>query len=484
MSITKVDDKDFHSLIEKLHNGDEKAFDEIYRRYCAPISFLCQKFCDNKEDAEEVTQDTFVIAFKKSANLRSDTLLAYLRKIAVHECFRKRDKNRLNHEYLVHSDSITDCQPELDESFLPEDALQNKELQAEFLRIINQLPKNRREMVYLYYYTGFNTEEIARLYDCTSSTVRNTLSAARSTIKSKLESTDKKYAVKGVVLTPLAAMFIMEEQVFAASYISSTVTSIAAADVAAKAAIAKSGTGYIIAACMVVVCSISVAAYIALSPNVEENAPTYEQYTALPAFEPEPPAPAPYEPAEEAEEEPYTPYEPQEYTAQTYEPPTADVPQAPPQPAYVPQPVPESEAEEEPLYAADEVYEYTPAYEPPAEEPPEPQTIEEPTTEAEPYTPEPIPEPIDRTPEILAALAAASNADGVARIIGYYGFMFDTQIHLDMLYRFYVLDDGSGDILIGIETDADGTSWRMKFTHYPNGTMPSDILQLLRFMEQ
>ena len=63
------DNKGFHDLIEKLNSGDLSAFDEIYARSCKHIAFVCSKFCDNKEDVEEVLQDTYLIAFKKAGEL-------------------------------------------------------------------------------------------------------------------------------------------------------------------------------------------------------------------------------------------------------------------------------------------------------------------------------------------------------------------------------------------------------------------------------
>jgi hypothetical protein len=53
----------------------------------------------------------------------------------------------------------------------------------------------------------------------------------------------------------------------------------------------------------------------------------------------------------------------------------------------------------------------------------------------------------------------------------------------DLLIRFYVLDDGSGDILVGTAVCADGASWAMRFTHYKNSQAPVDVRALLRFME-
>jgi len=503
--------KELHSLIEQLNNSDEKAFEEIYKRCSGHVAFVCNNFCDSKEDVEEVVQDTFLIAFKKAGTLKSETFMGYLRKIAIHESLRKRNANLRLQNYVV---SIDDEQaenlPELNIDFLPEQHLQDKESRTELLQIIKSLPVMQWEMVYMYYYANFSTKEIAHLYNCSGSNVYDHLRRARNTIKTKLEATDSKYSLKGMALAPLAAIFIIEEEIFAASYIPTAAPSIAVADAVGKTATltATSTKAYAVAVCALAVCGVSVAVYFASLSNAVEYEPTYDSYVELPMYyEEEPPTyeieePTEYEPEEEPPYEPYTPYEPQEYEAETYEPPTEEpydppildepyVPQAVEEPPYTPTPEEEPQAAQEPP----EVYEEPTVYEPPEEEPYEPQDEEEPTTEDEPFEPppdpveeepEPTPEPapIDRTPEILAALAQANNAAEVNRIIVYYGFEFAAQIHFDMQYRFYVLDDGSGDIMIGIATHTDGTGWRMRFEHFVNGTMPTDILQRLQIMEQ
>ena len=367
---------------------------------------MCQNFCDNKEDAEEVVQDTFLIAFKKSGSLKSDTLMGYLRKIAIHESLRKRKANQRLQQYVVNmEDEQTENYPEQNHDFLPEAYLQDKESRTELLRIIKSLPKKQWEMIYMYYYANFSAKEIAQLCGCSENNVHKTLSNARKTIKSKIENKDNTSTFSGMAGVPLAAILFMEEQVFAASYIpaiapcvaSAGVGIAAGADIAGKAvaATAKSTAGYIVAACVAVVCSVSVVAYVAAQLTADNHEPVYEIHT-----------PAPEEP---------------------------------------------------PLLP-----------------------IEEPIEAEEPYEPEPI----DRTPEILEALAKAETAEDVSDIIDYFGFVFATHIRVDMWYRFYVLDEGSGDILVGMSAYEDGTDWQMRFKHYLDGIMPSDTLELLQFMEQ
>ena len=60
---------DINNLIERFKDGDQVAFDEIYKRCRGHITFVCAKFLISREDIEEVVQDTFFIAFKKSGEL-------------------------------------------------------------------------------------------------------------------------------------------------------------------------------------------------------------------------------------------------------------------------------------------------------------------------------------------------------------------------------------------------------------------------------
>jgi len=419
---------DFDCLLEQLRSGDQSAFDEIYKRCSGHIAFLCSKFCNNKEDAEEVMQDTFVVAFKKSNELRGTTLLPYLRKIAVNLCYHKRNKRTRQQEYVVYSQDTHEEHAELSADFLPEECLQNKENRTELLQIIERLPQRQREMVYLYYFVDISTDEIARMLNTSTNNVYKTLHTARQTIKRKLEETDKKVIVGGVALAPLAALFLLEEQAFAASY-----TGIACVEFAGATVVATTQSVSILSvvACVATVGVICTALYFTLFQSHE---PVYE-------------TPTPDIVADEIEQH-------------------IEVPEPTPVPTPEPTPGPGPVSTPEPT--------------------PEPTPGPEPTPEPtpEPPPPDPEPPPIDRTSEILTWLTAAATAEEVNSIIDYYGFAFFDQMRSSAgdLYRFYVTDEGSGDILIGIVTDDDNSYWHMVFEHYNDGQRPLDILDLLLWM--
>jgi hypothetical protein len=92
---------------------------------------------------------------------------------------------------------------------------------------------------------------------------------------------------------------------------------------------------------------------------------------------------------------------------------------------------------------------------------------------------------IDRTDQILTALAAANAQSTLDHIIDYYGFALVGEIKssTNVLFWFYVTDEGSGDILVGVSAYEDGSHWRMHFQHYHTGQRPLDRLDLFYWRE-
>jgi len=456
----------------------------MYNRCHGHITFVCSKFVQNQEDLEEIVQDTFMIAFKKANELRAETFMAYLRKIAANLCYHKNKKTNRELEYFIQLDEKAQEHTELDDNFMPESYLQNKERQGELQRIIRRLPKKQSEMIYLYYYADFSTEEIARLLNIAAPAVRKTLQRARQTIKVKLESTGQ--VSHAIALVPLLDIFLVEEAAFAASYIGAAsggtaVAAIATTNATGAAATTTVTTPIIIAACAAVAVAITAVVYFNLQTNdaddYVQNEQVYEAAEYIPETQLSPigvetisrqdpvqeyePEPEP-EPAPTIEENIYiaTPEEPE------------------PEPEQEPQPTPEPEV------LIVEIDDYAV---PPEEPESEPELEDEPEPEPEPEPElEPEPEPIGRTPEILSALANAATNQDLNRIIRDYGFVLDIEIQVstEEQFRFYVANEGNGDILIGIADHEDESNLRMRYQFFENAQMPLDRTQLFRWMEE
>ncbi|MCL1886286.1 MAG: sigma-70 family RNA polymerase sigma factor, partial [Dehalococcoidia bacterium] len=135
---------DLSVLINRFKAGDEDAFEQIYTRCYGHVAYVCTKLCPNKSDVEEIVQDTFMAVYKMAKDLKSDTFMALLRKIAARQCYRKHKTNQ--EEYILYGDEIMELAAP-DTSSLPEAHLDIKESNEELLRIVHQLPPKQQEVV-------------------------------------------------------------------------------------------------------------------------------------------------------------------------------------------------------------------------------------------------------------------------------------------------------------------------------------------------
>ena len=479
--------KNIDELINQMQDASnralrEQAFEEIYKMYYGQVRFVCTKLCNSKEDAEEVINDTFFDLYKQAATLRSSTILALLRKIAARHSYRKYNNAKNDLENTVHADGLIEEIPEMDSDFLPEAYLANKEMQVELLRIINDLPPQQSKMIYLYFYAEINTEEIARLENCTASNVRKTLFNARNTIKSKLQ--------PSTAVVPLGALLFAEEAAFAISYASfAGVLGVACATTKVTSATAITTYVATAIACLAAISATVAVIYFTMfqqndviyTPSLPITvAEVQAEATIIRIYSEVPPRTFPQYsetiiPVAEYCDNGEAEYEVQEYVP-AYSPEPVPEPPAEPaieptvlqnEPPVVPPPdlIPEDEDEEPPPYQVedDDYYE---------DEEPDDEVYDD------------VPLDIDRTIQILTTLSTATTPACINHIVSYYGFAIANQMRraTGEHFTFYVINEGSGDILIGVAQYENGANWRMKFTHFPDGYMPDDILDLFYWM--
>ena len=151
-------------------------FDHIYHRHVDMVYRLCFSYLKNRADTEDAVQSAFLkmIQTKKTfASIEHEK--AWLIVVAGNIC-----KSALKHWWRKRSD--------IEEySFL---AAPEEHEEQELFHAVLALPDRCKTVVYLYYYEGYSTEEIAVMLKRPVSTVRNQLSDARRAIKKKLEVVD------------------------------------------------------------------------------------------------------------------------------------------------------------------------------------------------------------------------------------------------------------------------------------------------------
>jgi RNA polymerase sigma-70 factor (ECF subfamily) len=147
-------------LVQSVRNGDRRAFTELMRRYQERVYWVARRIVRSHDDADDVTQETFVKAFVGLGDFRGDaSFYTWLYRIAVNlslNAIRKRQV--LN--YLRESALLSRVLP------LGEDPLREvefRDLQSRLEKAVEQLPEKQRAVFVLRHYEEMPYEEIAQI---------------------------------------------------------------------------------------------------------------------------------------------------------------------------------------------------------------------------------------------------------------------------------------------------------------------------------
>lgn len=175
----KVTDK---ALFLRVQNGDNFAFETLYRKYWEVLYRHSFNMLQIKDDASDVVQEVFTGLWKNKESLHiEESVSAYL-----YQSTRNNILNRIKHDAVVlkYMNSLY-----LDDyilSILPHDDLVAKELALNIERCIAHLPPKMREIFLLSREHGLTHKQIASLLGIAESTVKKQVSNALSVIRKKV----------------------------------------------------------------------------------------------------------------------------------------------------------------------------------------------------------------------------------------------------------------------------------------------------------
>lgn len=185
-----------HRLISQFKEGSMEAMEAIVDRYEERIFTFGLKMCGHLQDAEDITQDTFLNAFRYLKNFREETKLKnWLFKIAARACIRKRRKKKCEPNHELSLESFMNSEGTLETYDIPDwsDEPSEKVLQAELKEVINSairtLPHKYKLVFNLRDIEGFSTRETADILGISVESVKTTLHRARLALREKISDT-------------------------------------------------------------------------------------------------------------------------------------------------------------------------------------------------------------------------------------------------------------------------------------------------------
>ncbi|MBK9153739.1 MAG: sigma-70 family RNA polymerase sigma factor [Chloracidobacterium sp.] len=181
-------------FIEKLRAGDPEAFDHLVVTFSGEIFGLLMRLTESREEAHDLTQETFLSALTAIKGFRGESgLKTWLYRIAInHSRNRHRWWKRRRRDVTVSldanlSENLTVIETISDEGLNPEDSAINSERQKALLDALGQLPAHFREAVVLCDLEGLSYEEIADSLGLNIGTVKSRIARGREELRRKLK---------------------------------------------------------------------------------------------------------------------------------------------------------------------------------------------------------------------------------------------------------------------------------------------------------
>ena len=172
-------------LLQLFNLGDQKAYEEIYRRYWRLLYISCCKILKDKDEAQDIVQEVFISLLNKAERLHVRMKLSsYLYSAVRHKVLDKLKHEKVMENYLISlydyseiADNITDRN------------LLEKEFVMEMEKVIQSLPEKMRMIFRLSRNQYLSHKEIANMLQISDKTVKKQINNALKILKIKLVET-------------------------------------------------------------------------------------------------------------------------------------------------------------------------------------------------------------------------------------------------------------------------------------------------------
>lgn len=177
-----LDTADDAVLVEAARGGDASAFDRLVTRHRRAVYQVCYRFVHQHEDAADLTQDTFVRAWKSLASFRGDARFStWLHRIAVNVSL-----NRVSLKTPAADTADFDLMAD-QHAPAPGQSLVDRERAAAVRAAVQALPPRQRTALVLRTYHELSHQEVADIVGTSVGAVKANVFHALANLKKRLE---------------------------------------------------------------------------------------------------------------------------------------------------------------------------------------------------------------------------------------------------------------------------------------------------------
>ena len=178
-------------LVARTQKGDLDAFDFLARKYRERLLSVIYNMTSNREDAADLTQETFVKAFRSIGKFKGKSaFFTWLYRIGVNVTLSHLQKNKarrfFSFENLAEEVNQETAYEILDSKTRSDRPTMLNELQEKLNEALQKLSNKHRTIVVLFEIDGLSHKQIAEIMNCSEGTVRSRLHYAKQQLQAYL----------------------------------------------------------------------------------------------------------------------------------------------------------------------------------------------------------------------------------------------------------------------------------------------------------
>ncbi|MBK8504627.1 MAG: sigma-70 family RNA polymerase sigma factor [Saprospiraceae bacterium] len=172
-----------HELIQAVAEGDQQAFAELYKLYSDKVYNTALSYAQNKEDAEEITQDVFTKIYRKASKFKGQSSVStWVYRITVNTSLNKI-KSKKKFSFLQWGNSDID-KPDFEH---PGILLEKRESSKILFRAIDSLPDSQKTAFILSFVEELPRQEVADVMETSLKATESLLQRAKANLREKLK---------------------------------------------------------------------------------------------------------------------------------------------------------------------------------------------------------------------------------------------------------------------------------------------------------
>ncbi len=178
-------------LVERAQHGDKHAFELLVVKYQRKLGRLLSRFIRDAAEIEDVTQETFIKAYRALPSFRGDSAFyTWLYRIGINTAknylvaMGRRAPTATEFD-IADAEAFEDGE-QLKDMNTPENELMSKQVAKTVNQTLQELPDELRTAITLREIEGLSYEDIASIMGCPIGTVRSRIFRAREAIAGKL----------------------------------------------------------------------------------------------------------------------------------------------------------------------------------------------------------------------------------------------------------------------------------------------------------